>query len=241
MEEEEEEIDLKDVFSMIMSNIKLIIACVLIFVVLGVIYIKAIKIPKYTSSTMLILVSSASKNDDTITNSAAIATDLNVNSKLVSTYSELIKSKTVLKKVEENLGIDPSYEETLRNNISVTSKDETELIKISVTDENPETAYKVATEITKVFSEEVESIYNINNVHIVDQAELSSSPSNDNKFKDLVIFAAIGLAIAFGYIFLRNALDTTVKDEDEIEKICSSHVLAMIPTYDTKMIKGGRR
>ena len=168
MEEEEEEIDLKDVFSMIMSNIKLIIACVLIFVVLGVIYIKAIKIPKYTSSTTLILVSSASKNDDTITNSAAIATDLNVNSKLVSTYSELIKSKTVLKKVEENLGIDPSYEETLRNNISVTSKDETELIKISVTDENPETAYKVATEITKVFSEEVESIYNINNVHIVD-------------------------------------------------------------------------
>ena len=124
---------------------------------------------------------------------------------------------------------------------SVTSKDETELIKISVTDENPETAYKVATEITKVFSEEVESIYNINNVHIVDQAELPSSPSNDNKFKDLVIFAAIGLAIAFGYIFLRNALDTTVKDEDEIEKICSSHVLAMIPTYDTKMIKGGRR
>ena len=97
MEEEEEEIDLKDVFSMIMSNIKLIIACVLIFVVLGVIYIKAIKIPKYTSSTTLILVSSASKNDDTITNSAAIATDLNVNSKLVSTYSELIKSKTVLK------------------------------------------------------------------------------------------------------------------------------------------------
>lgn len=241
--EDDEEIDLKDVFSMLMSNIKLIVICTLIFSILGVIYIKFIKVAEYTSSATLILVSSRSStyNDGTMTNSAAIATDLNVNSKLVSTYSDLIKTKTVLRKVEENLGIDPNYEDTLRKNISVTSKDDTELISISVTDTNQETAYKVAKEITKVFADEVEQIYNINNVHIVDEAEFPESPSNGNNLKEILIFAIIGIVVAIAYIFLKNALDTTVKDEEEIEKICSSHVLATIPEYNTKMVKGGRK
>lgn len=239
MEDEDEEIDLKDVFSILVSNVKLIAICTLIFIIVGVIYIKFIKVPEYTATTTLILVSS--NDDDTTRSSATMASDLNVNSKLVSTYSVLIKSNTVLRKVEGNLGINQDYESTLRKNINVTSKDSTELISISVTDTNKEMAYNVANEITKVFADEVEKIYNINNVHIVDEAELPESPSNGNNLKDILIFAVVGLVVAIAYIFLKNALDTTVKDEEEVEKICSSYVLAMIPTYNNKIVKGGKK
>ena len=141
----------------------------------------------------------------------------------------------------ENLGIDQNYEETLRKNISVTSESNTELIKISVTDKDPKLAYNVANEITKVFASKVQEIYNINNVHIVDNAKIPNEPSNDDNTKEILLSAVIGLIVAILYIVLKNAFDTTIKDENEVEKICSTHVIAMIPIYDNKMDKGGKK
>lgn len=240
MEEKDEEIDLSQIFNLFLSNIYIIIAFILIFALIGVFYIKVIKVPEYTASTTLILVSNSS-SDDASTSSAAMATDLTVNSRLVSTYSELIKSKTVLRKVEENLGMDPSYEEKLRKNINVTSESNTELIKITVTDVNPEVAYNVANEITKVFSTEVEEIYNINNVHIVDNAEIPTVPSNNNNKKQFLIFVFLGIVASIFFIIIKNALDTTVKSEEEVEELCNSHVLASIPVYSNKLMKGGKK
>ena len=239
--ENDEEIDLGGIFSMILRHIKLIIILILLFIILGVIYVKVIKVPEYTSSATLILVSKNSSSNDSATNSTTMATDLSVNSRLVSTYSELIKSKTVLRQVEENLGIDQNYEETLRKNISVTSESNTELIKISVTDKDPKLAYNVANEITKVSASKVQEIYNINNVHIVDNAKIPNEPSNDDNTKEILLSAVIGLIVAILYIVLKNAFDTTIKDENEVEKICSTHVIAMIPIYDNKMAKGGKK
>ena len=150
-----EEIDLKELLSLFWSKKTQIILIVLIFMLIGVIYTVGFVTPKYTSSTTLLLATSENSTDKS---STITTTDVTLNSKLVSTYSDLVQSKSVLRQVISNLGINISEEE-LKNNITVTQEKDTEIIKISVTNANANTAEKVANEVAKVFTKKIQEIY----------------------------------------------------------------------------------
>ena len=239
-----EEIDLKDLFQTFWNKKIHILRITLIFIVIGIIYTIGFVTPMYTSSTTLVLAASDKTTDTNKQAGTITTTDVTLNSKLVATYSELVKSKNVLRQVISNLGIKVN-EEDLRNNIAVSSVKETELIEITVSNENASYAAKIANEIAKVFTAKVGEIYNINNVHVVDEAEISTNPSNINHAKDIVIFAFIGLVISVMYVLIANMLDTTVKTQEDIEKAIKIPVLANIPIYNMDMEKlrkkGGRR
>lgn len=231
-----EELDLKELFTIFWNKKTQIILIVAIFMVIGMIYTMGFVTPVYTSSTTLVLATSdSSSNSDS---NSITTTDVTLNSKLVSTYSELVKSKNVLRQVKSNLNSDFNEQE-MRKNITVTSVKDTEIIEITVTHEDPAYAAKIANEIAKVFTQKVSEIYNINNVHVVDEAEVSSSPSNVNHAKDIVIFALVGIVVAVMYVLIVNMLDTTVKTQEDIERMLKIPVLANIP-YNTPE-KGGKR
>lgn len=239
-----EEIDLKELFEMFWNKKVQIILIILIFMVIGIIYSVGFVTPMYSSSTTLVLAGTASSTGEQSTNTITTA-DLSINSQLVSTYSELVKSKNILGQVIANLGINIDEEE-LRKNVEVTSVEDTELIEITVSNENAEYAARIANEIANVFEQRIaKEIYNVNNVHIVDEATVSEAPSNVNHLKDIVIFAFIGVVVAVMYVLIANMLDTTVKTQEDIEKSIKIPVLASIPMYDMGMEKlkkkGGRR
>ena len=238
-----EELDLKELFEIFWSKKVQILLIVLIFAVIGVIYTMGFVTPVYTSSTTLVLATSNGENQSTTnTTNSITTTDITLNSKLVSTYSVLVRSKDVLGQVISNLGIDISWE-SLKNNVTVSAVEDTEVIEISVTNGNSEYAANIANEIAKVFSDKVAKIYNINNVHIVDEAETPTGPSNINHTKDVVIFAFIGVVVAVIYVLIANMLDTTIKTADDIERQFKLPVLASIPIYgaDMQKKKGGKR
>ena len=240
-----EELDLKELFQIFWNKKVQILLIILIFIVIGIIYTVGFVTPMYSSSTTLVLAGTESSSSTNTTGADSITTsDITINSKLVATYSELVKSKNVLRQVISNLGINVN-EANLRQNVSVSSVKDTELIEITVSNDNAGYSAKIANEIAKVFTEKVGEIYNINNVHVVDEAEVSSSPSNVNHAKDIVIFAFIGAVIAIMYVLIANMLDTTVKTQQDIEKLTKCPVLASIPIYDMGMEKlkkrGGKR
>ena len=235
-----EDIDLKELF-MIFWNKKIqIILLVILFAIIGAIYTIGFITPMYTSSTTLVLATSGSENTQDATNSIT-ATDVTLNSKLVSTYSELVKSKKVLRQVIANLNIDVEEEE-LRKNITVSSVKDTELIEITVSNKNSEYSAQIANEIAKVFSEEVNEIYNINNIHVVDEAEIAENPSNINISKNVIIFAFVGIVISIAYVLVANMLDTTVKSAEEIEKDYGLPVISAIRLMESfESEKGGKK
>ena len=235
-----EELDLKQLLDLFLSKILQIVLIVVIATGIGIIYTMGFVTPKYSSSTSLVLTASE-KSAESAETTTISTTDLTLNSKLVSTYSELVKSKKVLRQVISNLGIDVS-EDALRSNVSVESVKDTELIKITVTNENAVYASKIANEIAKVFSEMIPSIYNINNIYILDEAEVEDVPSNINHAKDVVIFALIGVVIAVGYVLVANMLDTTIKSPEDVEKGFSLPVLVSIPLIENfSLEKGGKK
>ena len=234
-----EELDLSQLFQLLWNRKFEIILIILIFIVLGVTYTVCFVTPKYTSSTTILL--ATEQGTGSSSESSITTTELTLNSKLVSTYTDLIKSKTNVRKVINNLGIDIS-EDNLKNSISVKAKSDTEIIEISVTNENPKIAADIANEVASVFTEQVKEIYKINNVHVVDVAEEEANPSNIHHAKDVVIFAFIGVVISVIYVLLSNMLDTTVKTVEDIEKQCGVTVLASIPfDNSSEGRKGGKK
>lgn len=227
-----EELDLKEIFNLFWNKKLRIIIIVAIFMVIGAIYTIGFVKPVYTSNTTLVLAKMDDKTGANTSGEAGVTTnDVTLNSKLVSTYSELVKSKKVLRAVISNLAIRLD-EDDLRKNVSVSSVKDTELIEIKVTNSDPAVAAKVANEIAKVFIENVKEIYNLNNVHIVDQAEPADAPSNIHHIRNVIIFAFIGVVVAVVYVLVLNMLDTTVKSAEDVEKLLGLPVLASIPVYD---------
>ena len=238
-----EELDLKEIFNLFWNKKLRIVIIVAFFAVIGVIYTMGFVKPVYTSNTTLVLAkmdNSNNNNGNNLNNEGGVTTsDVTLNSKLVSTYSELVKSKKVLRTVISNLSIKLD-EDDLRKNVSVSSVKDTELIEIKVTNRDPAVAAKVANEIANVFIENVKEIYSLNNVHVVDKAEPADSPSNIHHIRNVIIFTFIGVVVAVVYVLLLNMLDTTVKSAEDVEKMLDLPVLASIPVYDFDAKKEGK-
>ena len=220
-----EEIRLEEIFNTLWKKKIGIMLIICVFITMGLVYTFNFVTPKYTSSITMVLVST---NNDNENNSTITTTDINLNSKLISTYSKLIKSKTVLKDVVTNLGLNINIE-NLKSNITVGSINKTELIEVKVSNANNETAAQIANEIAKVFKEKVKEMYNINNVEIMSEAKIEREPSNINHKKDIIVFTFLGLIVAFMYVVFANMLDTTIKNSETIEEEFGLPVLASIP------------
>ena len=220
-----EEIDLKEVFNYYKARIAWIIIAILLVVAVGNVYRIFTRKPLYSSNTSIVLVNNQSGTSS--------YTDLQVNKNLVSTYSEIIKSRKVLEPVIENLDLDYSYN-TLKSHVSVAAVTDTEIIKISVSDRNPEKARKIADEIAEVFTKEIKEIYKLDNVSVVDKAVAATQPYNINHIKDNIIFIAIGLVLSCGIIFIVFYFDTTIKTSDEIEEKLGLTVIGIVPKVEEK-------
>lgn len=224
-----EELDLKELLSIFLEKKLLIVLVIVIFAMVGVIYTLKFIEPKYESVTSLVLVQSGTNTMET--SGSISSNDLTMNSKLVDNYKEIAKSKDVANRVIENLKLDIDTEK-LRESVVVTAVADTELINISVTNEDPQAACNIATEFAKVFATKVEELYKLSNVHILDEAEVASQPCNINLVKNVLIFSFVGAILVFGYILLINMLDTTVKSDIDIEKALGVPVLGSIALTD---------
>lgn len=205
---------------------------VIIFTILGlvisIIYTAKIQVPVYEAKTSLVLVNNSQENT-TITQ-----TDITINKNLVSTYREIIQSRRILSKVISNLNLDIAYDD-LKDNVKVSTKEDTEIINIFVYNEKSSLAKRIANEIAKVFEAEITTIYNIENVSIIDEATTDSSPYNVHVLKQFILGTGAGFLISSLLIAVLYYFDDTIKSEEEIEKEFKLPILGSVPKYKEKM------
>lgn len=232
-----EEINLKELLSYFISKIWIVFITFGLLVMFSVANTKFIKVPLYNSSTTIVL----TINNENELNTSITQNDITINQKLVATYRQIIKSRRVLDKVIENLELDMEAS-TLSKKVSVTNETDTELLKITVSDEDPELAAMIADEIAKVFSEDIVDIYNIKNVSIIDKALEAENPYNIKLVKDAIIFGMLGIVLGLGIIFIMFYFDTTIKNSEEIEEKIGLPVLGVVPAIDNgKKLKARRK
>ena len=222
-----EEIDLKD-FLIYLKNFIIAMIIVAILAVGGIyFYDTQIKVPMYSSYTTVILAQQASEN------SSMTQSDITVNQKLVNTYSEIVKSKLVLQKTIDDLSLNTSYD-TLNKRVAVKPVESTEIIRITVTDADANLAPEIANHIAENFIEQVKSIYDLNNVSVIDAAQPNYAQSNDTTTRDMAIAAIIAIFGVLAIAFIVFYFDDTVKYSDELEKKIGMPVAGKIIRSDIK-------
>lgn len=225
-----EELELRDLFQIIKKRFWLIIALMSVMLALSIFLTKYVSVPQYETFTTLMLGKPQNNlSAGTQYNYQEIAT----NQMLIGTYSELGKSKSIMGKVNQDLGNLYSYEE-LKGKISINLVNETELIRINVVDADPVQASKIANSMAKIFMQEVTRIMRIDNMNIIDYAEVPQSPFSPRPARAAVIFAFFGALLGVFIAFLLEVLDRTIKSPEDVEKHLELPVLGMIAMIKEK-------
>lgn len=218
-----EEINILELFKYLKKKIFIIIITSLLFLLMGVMYTYNYQIPEYKSDTTLLLLKEPDKTDPNYTQN-----DLLMNKNLITTYSEIIKSKKVLNKVIDELYLSMPLSD-LTEMITVASQKDSILISITVTSKNQYEARDIANSIASIFSKEIKQLLNMQNVGIVDEAEVAKEAYNVSPAKQLVLATVLGLILSISIIFVVYYFDTTVKTEEQIEREIELPVIGIIP------------
>ena len=216
-----EEIDLKELFTFVKSKIGLLVAITAGVCILGCVYGLFLQTPMYQSYTTVIL----SSNEGTINQQ-----DLNLYKNLVNTYAEIVKSRRVLDQVIDELDLDLTYEQ-LHGKISVSAVNNTEIIKITVNDEDAIKAKNIANITANYFTKEIVDLYNMNNVDILDEAIEAKNPYNINVIKQIIIYFMLGFVLAAGILFVIYYFDRSVKSIEQVEQKIKLPILGGVQEY----------
>jgi len=219
-----DEVNLKELFRYILNKLYIVVTVTVVVVLAGEIYSTYLKTPLFKSTAKLVLTSSQGEGSTT----AVTNTDITLSNNLVKTYSEIITSRGVLSKVISNLGLNITTDE-LASKVTVASVSNTQIITLSVSDSDAAQAEKIANEIAKVFKAEILSLYKIDNVQIVDKAQVATTPYNVNVLKQTLQFLAAGLAMGLGIVLVMFYLDNTIKNSQVVEDKVGLVVLGVVP------------
>lgn len=163
--------------------------------------------------------------------------DLQVGSALTNDYEGIIKSRVVLTKVIANLKLDIEYKE-LYNAVSIENPDGTRIIKINVISGNQNEAVDIANEILSVSIDEIPHVLGSNTPTVLDKAdELFVENIRRSVMSYTLIGVLAGIVISCGAVVISVITNTSIKNEEDIQKCSGLSVLGAVPDYKGKKQK----
>ena len=209
--EENEVIDLTEILSAVRQHLLELIFVTLAAALVGFMASKFLMTPKYDSSALMIV------NTRQDVNANVTSDQINSATKLVSTYSIIIKSDTVLQQVIDNLGLNLTYAQ-LNKRVTVAAVDDTQVMKITVQSDSPEWARQVCEQIITVAPDVIKEAVEAGSVKVISNASLATEPVSPNIKKNTMLAAAVGFVLVIGIIVLQVLLDNKINTEEDVTK-----------------------
>ena len=188
---------------------------------------------KFTASSKLIIVQESTINTNQISYN-----DIQTSQKLVTTYSEIMKSEVILDTVIDNLHLDMSAKD-LNGIMTVGSKSDTEIIDVSVTTTDPKLSAEITNEIVNVFVEKIYHIMNVENVTVLNAAKVPEEKSGPSNVKNGLMGGAVGVVISGLIVIYKTLTDTKVKTVEEVKAIFDYPIIGNIPITDLDKYRKG--
>ena len=223
MEEQEQTIDLRVLLKVLQEHLLPIVLITIVTSVLGF-FLAAVIIPKkYTSEALMYVENSASKTDD----SAININDINAAQKLVNTCQILFTSNYVLDELRVAFNDRYSVGE-LREMISITSVNNTEVLKISVVSGSPQESYDVTVKLAELSTKEFTRVIKNGSIETVSAPTYPIRHTYPSTIKFTAIAFMIGLAGSYFIFVVLELLDVKVKPEDDLAELYNIPVFAEI-------------
>lgn len=188
-------------------------------------------VPRYKSSVTMMVVSERDEHEPAAQQAYA---DILAGQQLVKEYKEIIKSRSLAKTVIKDLGLKGTRPEELIQNVSVSLVDETRILEVTVSDSSPESSAKLADCVGRVFMEKVLEVMKVQNIAVIDAAEVPAGPVEPQHKKNTAVGGFAGLLLGSLIVYLMEELDETIKTPGDVEKYLGIKVLGTIPRVRRK-------
>lgn len=235
--EQENTIDLKRIFSLLLSKAWIVLLVSVVFAVVIAVYTKFAVDEKFTSvATMFVQNKEVGENSSTSISSS----DMVASSSLAKVCQEIFTSDRMLVKVETALN-EIVYEVSknqLKNMITITSVNENQVMTLNVISGDPKLSFEVASLITLNAEQVYRDIVKIGTVETISEASFSEIPSSPNLKRNIVLGFLLGFVLTCAVIIITDFLDTKIKPQDNLSEIYGIPLFAEIMDFDIEM-KGG--
>lgn len=215
-----DEIDLLELFQLFMDNLFLILSLSILGFLLAFGYTSFFVDPTYSSESTVFI-------QPTVKENQVSASDITTNQKLTTTYTEIAKSNTVLDQVW------PSFKSTLTKNqirsaLTIKSIGDTQIISFTAVTTDPELSMKLVNRVVNVFMMEIKKIMEIDNLTIIDKAQINEQKVGPNRTLNVVIGTMLGFMLGVGIALLKMLLNRTIQTRYDAEKLLNLPVLGEI-------------
>lgn len=235
LKNEDVEIDFGRIFRVIMNRAWLVIVVSVIFAVLTIGFTFFFVTPKYESAAMFYVNNNAFSVGDT--SFSLTSGDLTTSRNLVKSYIVILNTRESLNDVIDYAGVNRTYSQ-MKDMITSSSVNETEIFEVVVTSEDPYEAEKIADAIAYILPKRISSIIEGTSAKVVDAAVVPSRPSSPNYTTNTLIGFLLGFALSVGMITLKEIFSITIRTEEDVNQVCKHPILATVPNM-TAPSKGG--
>lgn len=182
--------------------------------------------PKYSSSIMLYVNnSSISLNGKSFSISSS---EISAAQSLLKTYVVILNNRTTLEKIIKKADLDYSTKE-LSNMIEASSVNDTEVMKVTVTCENPNEAAKIVNCIAEVLPVRISEIIDGASMEVVDSGVPNTQRVSPSISRFTEIGLVLGLLISIIALTIAALMDNTIHNEEYILENYDYPILAKIP------------
>lgn len=228
-----EEFSIKELISLFVPKLGLIIVVALLFGMLFGAYSAFVKDDTYTSSSQLHVIKS--------TSSQISASDIDFVSKVIDDYKVLIKTDMFLNfvvdeinksdiAVKNNWKVEPAFVKAHLSTTPITD----DILQISVTTNNQDKSYIVAKAISEVIKERSHELFAFGDtltVKVVNEATRGGRNSK-NVTRNIAIGVVGGAVACMLIIFVHSLFDIVIRDKKKLEESFGLPVIGLIPKYE---------
>lgn len=235
--EDEEEIDLVELFYVLWGHLWQILLCLVAGALLALGITRFFITPLYEATSSIYIVSASN-------NSVVNLTDLQIGSQLTADYQELMVSRPLLEDVIRNLDLKDAKGEKamavkqLRGMIEITNASDTRILKITVTTPDPQQSADIANELVNQACIYLPQIMEAEEPNLVEEAIAPTEKSSPSYAKNTLIGGFLGACLCCGILIGRYLLNDTFMTPDDITKAFGVQPLATIP--ESEMGEYGR-
>ncbi len=156
------------------------------------------------------------------------SSELTAAQSLVRTYGDILESRSTLERVIEKAGVDYTWKELLKKIVYAPSNN-TEIMRVTVTSEDPYEASKIANTIAEVLPVRISEIIDGASMEVVDSAvpELEKVAPSITRYT--AVGLAIGILVATIVAVIMALMDDTIHDEEYILRTYDYPILGKVP------------
>lgn len=182
--------------------------------------------PTYSSNIKLYVNNSSFSLGNT--NFSISASELTAAQSLVRTYGDILDSRSTYERVIEKAGVDYTWKE-LSKMIKYAPSNDTEIMRVTVTCEDPYEASKIANTIAEVLPVRISEIIDGASMEVVDSAipELEKVAPNITRYT--VLGLLIGVFLSVIAVVISALLDDAVHDEEYVLRTYDYPILGKVP------------